>query len=63
MANANRKRSVSISVDERQWRGLRFEARLLSGVFGRTVTPEEVAQARLDSSLSRVVGPTRRTSR
>ena len=59
MTRAKERRSVTLCLDDRQWRGLRVEAELLEEVFGQSFTPEQVAQARLDRALSRVDRPRR----
>lgn len=46
-----RRRAVTLHVDERRWRGLVGEARLLAQVFGMPFTPEGVLQAHLDRAL------------
>jgi hypothetical protein len=47
MSKLSSHRIVGVVVDDRSWRGLQFEARLLSEVFGLPLTPEDVACARV----------------
>src|SRR5262249_12709396 len=42
MTNENGQRSITITLTERQWRGLQFEARLLSQVFAQSITPADL---------------------
>ncbi len=47
---SSRKRPVTIYLDEERYRGLEFEAGLMTEVFGRRITAEDVALARLEGA-------------
>lgn len=51
MTKKNERKTLTITLDERRYKGLQFEARLLKGVFGIPFTPEDVAEARLEEQL------------
>lgn len=45
------KKHVQMQLSDRRWRGLEFEADLLSQVFRRPATPEMVAQTMMDRAF------------
>lgn len=45
-------KSVRVTVNDRRWRGLEYEAQLLTRVFGRPITPQRVAQAVVEQALN-----------
>ncbi len=59
----NKTRTIHLNIDERQYRGLRFEAQLISGVFGLEVTPEDVARERLSRSARRLTAHEKKAAR
>ena len=46
------KRTVTIEINERRWRGLEFEADLLNQVFNQNFTPMQVLESRVRCPVS-----------
>jgi hypothetical protein len=44
-------RAVTIPIDSQRWRGLEFQAGLMSQVFGQRITPQDVLQATVEKAL------------
>ena len=47
---------VTVAIDRRQWRGLKFEADLLTQVFGTPITPQGVLQKVVEGALQPLAG-------
>jgi hypothetical protein len=50
---------ITIDIDRRTWRGLKFEADLLSKVFGNEVTPERLVETAVERALKSRLGATK----
>jgi hypothetical protein len=47
---------ITVAIEARRWQGLKFEADLLTQVFGMPITPQSVAQRVFKDALKARVG-------
>jgi hypothetical protein len=50
---------VQVVIDERRWRGLEFQAELMTGVFGKPVTAQDLVQDMVRDRRRKTVGARR----